>query len=62
MTNKEALSIIRKFKGQVYAGVIVRNDVIYVQVVKIDLVKSVAGLEDESINVTERHGALYIDN
>jgi hypothetical protein len=62
MTNKELMAAIRKYTGPIYAGVIIRNDVVYVQVVKKDLLSVMAGKEDEAARATERHGALYIDN
>lgn len=62
MTNKELRRKIKKFEGPVYAGVILRDDVIYVKVVKADLLFQLKDGSDDQAYVTEQDGALYLHN
>lgn len=62
MTNKDLIAAIRKFKGDIVVGMIVRNEVLYVRAYKNDVIKTLAGQPDDIATATERYGALYIDN
>jgi len=62
MTNKELCRTIKKFEGPVYAGIILRDDVIYVKVVKADLLANLKGCGDDQAYVTEQDGALHFHN
>lgn len=62
MKTQDAINKIRKFNGPIHAGVLIKNDVIYVRVLKGSLIDELAELPDDSVEVSELGGVLYIDN
>lgn len=63
MKTSEVRRTIREHRGDVYVGVLVRDDVIYVKAVKSDLLKQLEKVADHAV-VTSRNtdGMLFLDN
>jgi hypothetical protein len=61
MLIKDVISAVRKHRGTIYVGVLARNDVFYVKVVKRDLLIAIAGMVDNEIYAKVSHGVLHID-
>jgi hypothetical protein len=55
---------IRAHRGPVYVGMILRDDVIFVQAVKADLLDRLASLtdDDEQVSCFVRKGDLFVTN
>lgn len=62
MKIKDVLKMVRDHRGPVLAGVLTRDDVIYVQVVKSDLLDRIEGLGDDVVSAHVVGSALFIDN
>ncbi len=57
----DSLRQIKGHKGTVYAGVLIANDVIYVRVVKSDLLDALAKVDPDAYRVSLKDGDLYVD-
>jgi len=62
MTRTELLKTVRAFKGYIYAGVLARNDILYVRVTKTDLLEQLALIADNELEVNVVNGSLYISS
>jgi hypothetical protein len=62
MKTAEVLKQIRKHSGPVVVGVLARDDVFYVKVVKTDLLEQLANLADDQVEVRVKNGTLHVDN
>lgn len=61
MTRCELLKIIRKHVGLIYVGMIAKNDVVYVRVVKSDLLTVIDKIDNNELEARLVKGDLYID-
>jgi len=62
MTNRELNTIVRRYRGAIYVGVLARDDILYVRAIKADLLEMLSLVGDDQLTARESCGALYIDN
>ncbi len=64
MKNRKAIAALRKFKGPVVGGVLVRDNVMYVQLVKTDLINELKRKDpnEHIVELSVRDGFMYVDN
>lgn len=62
MKAKELMAMIRAHRGPIYAGVLTRNDVVYVQVHKASLLSAVREMGDGEMIGRVSNENLYLDN
>lgn len=62
MTRDELLKSIRNHTGEVCVGMVSRSDVIYVKVVKSDLLKVLDNIGDNELRTNRTKGTLYVDS
>lgn len=64
MKNSKAIAALRKYTGPVYGCMMINNDVMYVQIVKSDLIASLKrkGLDEVTISLVIKEGVMYVDN
>lgn len=64
MTNKEMIKMIKDWRGDVCAGVLLKDGVIYLKVVKSDLVFQIENKEEGFFNqmdLSVQNDILYVD-
>lgn len=63
MKNSKAIAKLRKYKGPVYGCMLINNDVMYVQIVKSDLIAQLKekGLDENTVSVEITDGLMYVD-
>ncbi|AKF13293.1 hypothetical protein PHIN3_28 [Sinorhizobium phage phiN3] len=63
MKNRKAIAKLRAYKGPVYGCMLVNNDVMYVQLVKSDLIEQLKqkGPDVNTVSVELTDGVMYVD-
>jgi hypothetical protein len=58
---QDVIRMVRKHVGPVKVAMLVRDDVIYVQAVKQDLLRMLDGMPDGQVEAREMHGFMFVD-
>lgn len=59
MNTADIVKIVKKHKGPVFVGVCLRDDVVYMQAVKADLLYHLESIGDDQAEVFLKDGDLY---
>jgi hypothetical protein len=61
MITKDVIAAVKRHKGPIQIGLVAADDVIWVQIVKSDLLAAIAKTEDWQIEWSVKNGTGYVD-
>ena len=62
MKNRKEIAMLRKLTGKVFVDMLIKEDVVMVQVVKSDLIKTLSECHEGAVNIREQYGCLFVSN